>query len=119
MPTPSPYVTPAALAGRVLLRLAVVSEGQEPTADDSRIVGDEYAALHAEMTARGEIEWPHEAVPQQAVSGIRDILSARCGPMFGKWDEGTAAALEKVARSKFFRVNGRSHSAAPAPGEYF
>lgn len=119
MPTPSPYVTPAVLAGRVLRVLAVVSDGQEPTADDSMVVLDEYDALHAEMTQKGEIEWPIQACPQSAVSGIRDILAARCMPMFGVGSVMDSRLAEQQARVAFFRVNARPASAGPTPGQYF
>lgn len=119
MPLPLPYVSPEDVANRVLRRLAVVADGQEPTADDARLVADDYAALHAEMTQKGEIDFPFEAVPQKAVDGIVGILAARSAGEFGKAALGDRGALIALARRQYFAVNARPKSAAPARGEYY
>lgn len=71
------------LARRVLERLKVVIQPDEPVAEDLTTVETYYNNALAEMTADNVAYWDQDDIPDEAFQALADLIAGRIGPDFG------------------------------------
>lgn len=119
MPLPAPYISPAEVAKAALAYWGVIGAGQQPTADDLNLAESAYGDLHAEMTLKGAIDTPYEALPREMRGSFLIMIAARIAVAFGKLDSASAEALEDQGRRRFNATNFQPASIAEVPGQYY
>lgn len=72
--------TKADLRLRVLRKLALVSEGQEPSAYQAEVVDTVIDDEHAYLQAQGIAAWDLTAIPDGALRGLTDYIAGRVAP---------------------------------------
>jgi len=110
-------VTKTQLAGKVLLKLGVISAGESVDSDDQTLCDEAYESIYEELAERHLVDWGSgDSIPTWAMMPVRTIVANRIANEFGKpRNEGEEeSAMQQMAVYLSMRASGR-----PVTAEYY
>lgn len=115
---------------KTLQRLMRLEVGQDPSADDAKIIADRYASLYTLLFSNNLVWWAfNEEPPDEAEIPLIAMLAFYCAPEFARDPE--TFKLEGAlnlspreggpsrAESMLRRLNSASYISEPAQSDYF
>lgn len=81
----------ADLARRILLRLAVLQAGEQPSHDESQDVIATMRSVHAAMLDKGMIDWPLDEIPVRCEDAWINYMAWKVSADFGLTTQEVAA----------------------------
>jgi hypothetical protein len=112
--------TKADLRTQALKKMALVSEGQNPTAYQAETVDDVIDQEQALLESEGIAYWSLTDIPDGAMSGFVDLIAGRAAPRLLSAERSSPyTGLVNIGRRNLIRFTAYHGPNAPVKADYF